>query len=626
MPLFSQHRAPRVERAHPAYAPMPMPDPAGTAASQILRRYRPVETRAAGGFGTVEICVDKRLQRRVAIKRIPLADEVGLADPRSVAAAIQEAQTASMLQHPNIASVIDFSYDAAHAYLVMEYVDGMSLEEFLAQVEGGSVTFDECAAIADALAQALAYAHENRVLHLDIKPANVLIDRSGHVKLTDFGMASLSSAAGFGGARGGTIGYMPPEQLRGEEVDERTDVFALAALVYEALCGEAPFRAEDPMRSLELIGRGVEAPSELIPTMPALPEQALLAALDPDPARRCEDVTAFADRLLAGLGNPREGRKSLARLVAELTADEQDPDDDNAEAAAERSWELDPAEGRLGSRWPRSRERAAGVVGGLSVAWTLLLVLGALHVSNLPGRIVIAAAVGVAAGAAPQLGSALALTAVVAMVAASTPPLAAFVPITGICALFAGWWLTWGRAARGANAVLAAALAMSLAPGAPPLAAAPAAALAGYLLAPGTAAASVGLAVPLAALARAALAAGGALPLTAAAGAWTSASLWIAAAGLAASAAGLSRVLGLAWARDREGSGRAWRLTAYALPGLSALACGCLGILAGGMEIAGLTPWGLLAVAGPSALSSIIVWICAFALGYRHEPSEGGRS
>ena len=92
----------------------------------------------------------------------------------------------------------------------MEYVDGMSLEEFLSQVEGNSLTYDEAACIADALVQAVAYAHENGVLHLDIKPANVLIDRSGHVKITDFGMATLTSAAGFGGARGGTIGYMPP--------------------------------------------------------------------------------------------------------------------------------------------------------------------------------------------------------------------------------------------------------------------------------------------------------------------------------------------------------------------------------------------------------------------------------
>ena len=102
----------------------------------------------------------------------------------------------------------------------MEYVDGMSLAEFLHRVDGHSLTFDEAAAIADALGQALTFAHANGVLHLDIKPANVLIDHSGNVKLTDFGMARLSSAGGFGGSRGGTIGYMPPEQLD-IEIDRR---------------------------------------------------------------------------------------------------------------------------------------------------------------------------------------------------------------------------------------------------------------------------------------------------------------------------------------------------------------------------------------------------------------------
>ena len=157
---------------------------------------------ATGGFGSVEVCLDARLQRRVAIKRIPLAAPFEVASNDARADALAEARTASLLQHPNIVTVIDFTYDSAYAYLVMEYVDGMSLEEFLATVDGNSLTYDECACIADALAQALSYAHENGVLHLDIKPANVLIDRSGHVKLADFGMATLTSAAGFGGARG----------------------------------------------------------------------------------------------------------------------------------------------------------------------------------------------------------------------------------------------------------------------------------------------------------------------------------------------------------------------------------------------------------------------------------------
>ena len=202
--------APAPQAAQPVPAPaMPAPDPAGTAQSTLLRRYRPLETRATGGFGSVEICLDRRLQRRVAIKRIPLTANGAGIPAQTMASALAEARTAGMLAHPNIVSVLDFTFDAAYAYLVMEYVDGMNLAEFLARVDGNSLTYDEAACVADALVQALAHAHANGVLHLDIKPANVLIDRAGHVKLADFGMATLASAAGFGGARGGTIGYMP---------------------------------------------------------------------------------------------------------------------------------------------------------------------------------------------------------------------------------------------------------------------------------------------------------------------------------------------------------------------------------------------------------------------------------
>ena len=315
-----------------------------SAASSLLKRYRPLETRAAGGFGSVEICLDSRLQRRVAIKRMPLASPDARTPLETTAAALAEARTASMLQHPNIVQVIDFTYDSAHAYLVMEYVDGMTLEEFLQQVEGHSLTYDEAACIADALVQALSFAHENGVLHLDIKPANVLIDRNGHVKLADFGMAMLASAAGFGGARGGTIGYMPPEQLNGEQVDERSDIFALAAVLYESLCATAPFRAGTPADSLDRIIRGVLYPSDLLPDIPEAAEQALLDALSPSPYDRMPSVAEFGDAFLARLGNPREGRKSLARIIARLTSDDTEDALDPADGRGERVWELDPDE------------------------------------------------------------------------------------------------------------------------------------------------------------------------------------------------------------------------------------------------------------------------------------------
>ena len=351
MPLFSQHTA--------RFSPdVPLE---GTSSRELLKRYQPLETLATGGFGSIEICRDTHLRRRVAIKRIPLINGAGM--PASdIMDVLREAHTAAMLQHPNIVQVIDFTHDTAYAYLVMEYVDGMSLAEFLHRVDGHSLTFDEAAAIADALGQALTFAHSNGVLHLDIKPANVLIDHSGNVKLTDFGMARLSSAGGFGGSRGGTIGYMPPEQLDIETgtVDERADVFALACVIYEGLCGSAPFMAATPADSLDRIIGGATYPSELIPHFPPGAEAALMSALSPMPQDRPNSIEAFCDQLLAGLGSVREGRRSLEQMVGELSDDEQELDGIEPSHYEDDAIEVDPALGWAGTRWSHARPGHCG--------------------------------------------------------------------------------------------------------------------------------------------------------------------------------------------------------------------------------------------------------------------------
>ena len=205
----------------------------------LLGRYRVLARRGAGGFGTVCTCWDTRLQRRVAIKRIPLlaTEDADGISASTADEALAEARTACLLAHPNIVTVYDFEADGTYAYLVMEYVDGLNLAELLARVEDGVLTHDECAHVLRSVAAALTYAHENGVLHLDIKPTNIMIDRQGTVKLADFGMATLASAAGYGGARGGTVGDMPPEQIERDLGDERADIFSLAVVVWQALTG-----------------------------------------------------------------------------------------------------------------------------------------------------------------------------------------------------------------------------------------------------------------------------------------------------------------------------------------------------------------------------------------------------
>ncbi len=609
MPLFSQH----TPRATVHEAPSPQ------AAATLLRRYRPLETRATGGFGSVEVCLDPRLQRRVAIKRIPLATEGGTASPAATASALAEARTASMLAHPNIVSVIDFSFDESFAYLVMEYVDGLSLEEFLAQVDGHSLTYDEAACIADALTQALAFAHENGVLHLDIKPANVLIDRNGHVRLTDFGMATLASAAGYGGARGGTIGYMAPEQLDGSIVDERSDVFSLAAVLYEALCGEAPFRAATPADSLARIEDGVTPPAELLPDIPETAEHALLSALMPAPEARCCTVEEFADEFLESLGNTRAGKKSLARLIARMTADD-------AEAAPqvdeEPEVETDPALGYLGTRYPAARRVLEGTLSGVSVAFCSYTILATMGLGT-PSAVLAALAIGTAAGAAAQIGSALVLTGLLFMIVNATPPVAVLPAAALLLAGGISWWLVWGRTDAHASTALVLACALVNLPGGSMEPGFVAAALAGILCTSATSCPSIAVGMVTGRLLSCAVAGAGTLDAATLGNALINLPFIATTVCAAACAWGMSRIVSRAGERYETDGSPAGLPLVYLLPIVAAALALCLGRP---MEITSLKPEYVASYAGAGILSSIICWIVLYLFGFKRPIAESDRS
>ena len=618
MPLFSPHSVRLAQDASIT----------GTTSVTLLKRYRPLETLATGGFGSVEICLDSHLRRRVAIKRMPLMAEPGM-PATAVGDALTEAYTAAMLQHPNIVQVQDFTYDSAYAYLVMEYVDGMSLADFLAKVDGNSLTFDEAAAIADGIGQALAFAHSNGVLHLDIKPANVLIDRAGHVKLTDFGMARLSSAGGFGGSRGGTIGYMPPEQLDIESgtLDERADVFALACVLYEGLCGTAPFRAATPAESLDRIIGGATWPSELIPRIPESAEAVLMAALSPMPQDRPASVEGFCDRFLAGLGSIREGRRSLERMVAELMSDEDAEEADDASGCEQAEIEVDPALGWAGTRWPDARRRAVRGLSGISCAAVSFLIMRAMGVTPVPGVLAAAAAIGVAAGLAPQIGSAIAVVGFCVMCANATVAaegVLQMLPVVSVVfALAAGWWIAWGRATPAASSVLTCTLAAAAVCGDAYTSAGIAVALGAYLLPPGAAAAATGAGALIGRLLTCALGRGGVLGLTDIPAALGDAGL-IAGIALASGASALASLLLERHARRAaEDGGNVFAVLAVAVAGAGGALTMCL---AHHMEIASLQPSAAASAAAAGILSSILLGICLFLLGYQRTQTESDLS
>ena len=410
----------------------------------LLGRYRVLETRASGGFGSVEVCWDTRLQRRVAIKCMPLAEDgASGAAASTVEEALAEARTSSMLSHPNIVTVHDFEWDGENAYLVMEYVDGVNLAELLARVEVGVLMPAEVAHLLGGVASALSYAHENGVLHLDIKPANIMIDRTGTPKLGDFGMASLASAAGYGGARGGTVGYMPPEQVFGELVDERSDLFSLAACLLEALTGDNPYAADSADKSADLIEGGAEEGDVARVGLACGSEASsvLCDALAPMPQERTPSVEQFARAMVPALGDPTEGLVSLRELLDQLTRDDGVP----------------TTAGGVPLSVPERAPWLPGLLGRLSCAalcaWLAILCVPSLGAGGL-AQTLLGAAVCAACGALlPQLGCALVLVALVAAIG-MTPEAAGASQVVGyervgavaiLAVTLLLWWATCAR-------------------------------------------------------------------------------------------------------------------------------------------------------------------------------------
>ncbi|WP_317414549.1 serine/threonine-protein kinase [Thermophilibacter provencensis] len=427
--------------SEPADAPRAAQQQTSPREEILLGRYRVLARRGTGGFGTVCTCWDLRLQRRVAIKRLPILDD---AATTTADEALAEARTACMLGHPNIVTVFDFESDGAYAYIVMEYVDGLNLAELLARVEGGRLTCEECAQVLDSVARALEFAHENRVLHLDIKPTNIMIDRQGVVKLADFGMATLASAAGYGGARGGTVGYMPPEQIEGMLVDERSDVFSLAVVLWQALSGACPFAADSAAASLRLIERGPRRPlSRDCPELAGDPELVLADALAPQASARPADVREFADELLSWMGDPHAGAASLRELVDQAEKD----DGSTAALVGERP--------PIALRLPWLPSAIGRAVTALATFATVRLALPALLGPESGSAAAASLACAVAAAAWPPLGGALGGLTLAAALGVTARAPSSFPLAAAVAAATLAWWASVGRRERlGGLAVL----------------------------------------------------------------------------------------------------------------------------------------------------------------------------